>query len=1154
MGNSSPSFEAANRRSRPGGVKRLCAFGCLSSVSLVAAMLIPRLALADNECGTGTSVICTPAGNPYTDGIAYNASNTGPFSLTFDPGVAVDATGWRGVSISLYNDPGTPGSDLVVDTTAGSITTSADYSTGLYVSVQGGALTVRTGAISTSGVGSYGVSAFINDTAGTVDTTAGRISTTGNAATGVAVTSYAPLASIVTGAISTTGADANALDVFVALPFGATSAGSAFIDSRPGPISTAGDRSAGIAVYNAGGVTIDAGAIQTAGAASFGVALLAESPGDPTTSKVTLSAPVTANGNNSGGVVARGSGTGENISIIAQANITATGQNSPGISASSLAGTVQVTVADGVTVMGGWSANPADLSTGQVSFGGGSLGNALPAAGVVLFSGATTGAPAAHLINNGTIGAMNDRAVTMGFPCGGATSSGALFLFNLTPTAPGGKSWLGTFASAIMEAVMPSARAATPPANRGCEEGDPAMGIPPDAALNLPPVQSTVIDNNNLMTGYVTLWDGAAHTFNNRGTFDVRHFADTNGDGVRDTKAVSISDFGGPNSTFNNSGMVRFAPVAGAPTTDPTGYYVPTNGADSRPLEASFYDLNREGIVQGQFVNLQTFNNAGTIDLRGPEIGNTLVMTSNPVADGAPGTGTFIANGGQLLVNTRLNDGIAPGGASNSYSDMLIVDRTQLGSGPTSIGVSYDPASAGALTTGNGIAIVEVRDKANSAAGVFVLGNRVAGGAYEYTLHHHGVGPDGTDGNWYLRSTRIVEPETPQPGPGPAPDPGQTPDPEPARPIERPNYRVEVPVDTIVPALASRLGMTMIGTLDDRYGPDFAPLSEQAPAPAPAREIWCKDAARNFRCTPTPQQNAYYAGVDQQAPLPAGHLFWARVFGQFGAHNAGGRSEMDRLNAFERNGSSYGYRMGGIQFGAHLYRDHLNTAGLFFGYGRIGATVDSVYGEGRAGSVAMDAYSLGGYWTHRRPGGWYVDTVLQATHYGAISATSVLGESLNTKGWGFAASLETGYPVALGAGWTITPQMQAIYQTVGIDSGADRFGQVRYTDTQTVYGRVGARLARDFAIEDGRKVTAWARINYWHTFGGNGRATFANLSGGYPVGLGAGLGGSWMQFGIGASGQISQNVSLFATGDYNLTVASGSGHSYTGRVGLQMRW
>ena len=671
------------------------------------------------------------------------------------------------------------------------------------------------------------------------------------------------------------------------------------------------------------------------------------------------------------------------------------------------------------------------------------------------------------------------------------------------------------------------------------------------SALRLGSHGGVTTDNFGTVTGFVSFANttgGAVTTFNNysSNSFAIRNFADTDGDGIRDIKRVSISSFGGQGSSFNNltGGLVRFAPVANAARTDATGYYVPTTGIDSRPLEPSFYNLNREGIVQGQFVNLQTFNNAGTIDLRGPEIGNTLVMTSNPAAGGAPGTGTFVANGGQLLVNTRLNDGIAPGGASNSYSDMLIVDRTRLGSGPTSIVVSYAASVPGALTLGNGIEIVEVRDKANSAGGVFILGNRVAGSAYEYRLYHNGVGSDATDGNWYLRSTLIVDPGTPGPGPEPTP------------PVERPNYRVEVPVDIVVPALASRLGMTMIGTLDDRYGPDFAPLSEQPPAPAPAREIWCKDAARNFRCTPTPQQNAYYAGTTAgtEAPLPAGHLFWTRVFGQFGAHNSGGRTDLDRFNAFERRGPSYDYRLGGIQFGVHLYRDHLNTAGLYFGYGHIASAVDTVYGGGRAGSTAMDAYSLGGYWTHRRPGGWYFDTVLQATWYGAINTTSVLGESLKTKGWGLAASLETGYPIALGAGWTLTPQIQAIYQALGFDSGADRFGQIHYGDTSTVYGRAGARLSRDFAIEDGRKVTAWARVNYWHTFGGNAHTTFTNLAGGYPVVLGTGLGGSWMQFGIGASGQVTQSLSVFATGDYNLTVANGSGQSYTGRVGLQMRW
>jgi hypothetical protein len=102
------------------------------------------------------------------------------------------------------------------------------------------------------------------------------------------------------------------------------------------------------------------------------------------------------------------------------------------------------------------------------------------------------------------------------------------------------------------------------------------------------------IINNGTITGCIQLGAGNA-TFRNLtpNSFDLRNFADTNGDGTPDTKSVAISDFGAGTDVFSNEadGVVRLAPVAGAATTDPTGYYVPTTGVDSRPLEASCYDF-----------------------------------------------------------------------------------------------------------------------------------------------------------------------------------------------------------------------------------------------------------------------------------------------------------------------------------------------------------------------------------------------------------------------------------------------------------------------------------------------------------------------------------------------------------------------------------
>ncbi|MGO4842048.1 hypothetical protein AB4144_58275, partial [Rhizobiaceae sp. 2RAB30] len=47
-----------------------------------------------------------------------------------------------------------------------------------------------------------------------------------------------------------------------------------------------------------------------------------------------------------------------------------------------------------------------------------------------------------------------------------------------------------------------------------------------------------LIINNGVMTGFVTLT--GVNQFSNNGSFEVRHFADTDGDGIRDVSRVSV--------------------------------------------------------------------------------------------------------------------------------------------------------------------------------------------------------------------------------------------------------------------------------------------------------------------------------------------------------------------------------------------------------------------------------------------------------------------------------------------------------------------------------------------------------------------------------------------------------------------------------------
>ena len=129
---------------------------------------------------------------------------------------------------------------------------------------------------------------------------------------------------------------------------------------------------------------------------------------------------------------------------------------------------------------------------------------------------------------------------------------------------------------------------------------------------------------------------GGDNSILNNGLFDLRHFADTNGDGVRDTLRVAIADLGdGPNNSFTNNGTLRLPAVTGATTLDSTGQYLPLGNPNNA--------MALGGPLQGHLIGVKTFTNSGTIDLQSnPVAGDVLVITGARQA-GVPGTGTFIS-------------------------------------------------------------------------------------------------------------------------------------------------------------------------------------------------------------------------------------------------------------------------------------------------------------------------------------------------------------------------------------------------------------------------------------------------------------------------------------------------------------------------------
>jgi hypothetical protein len=457
---------------------------------------------------------------------------------------------------------------------------------------------------------------------------------------------------------------------------------------------------------------------------------------------VTASGAITTQGDVSHGIWA--SSTTSPVQVTAT-NVSTTGQFSAGINATSPGlngtggGAVMVTIPSGGSVMGGWQPE----STGVGSDPTGNFGG-LPSAGVVLSSVGGT----ATLTNNGTIGALSDRAIA----------------------------------------------------------GDPQ------------------VTNNGTITGFVQFTGTGDNSILNNvtGMFNLRHFADTNGDGVRDTDRVATADLGtGPNNNSTNNGTLALVPVTGATTLDSTGQYLPLGNANNAMAL---------GGLQGQLIGVATFTNSGIINLQSNPVPGDVLMITGGRGGSTPGTGgggTFISNGGTLKLDTVLNQG----GAA-THSDTLVVDATSVGSlGATTTDIR-NAGGAGAITApSDGILVVQVLDPSRSTQPLaFKLGNEVVAGSFEYFLFRGGLSGDPANGSYYLRSSIIKTPPT-EPPPellpeelppelesevGPIEEPPGIPSGDPI-----PFYRPGTALYSAVPGVARDMALEILSTFHERAGEQF---------------------------------------------------------------------------------------------------------------------------------------------------------------------------------------------------------------------------------------------------------------------------------------------------------------------------------------------
>jgi outer membrane autotransporter protein len=534
-----------------------------------------------------------------------------------------------------------------------------------------------------------------------------------------------------------------------------------------------------------------------------------------------------------------------------------------------------------------------------------------------------------------------------------------------------------------------------------------------------------------------------------------------------------------------------------------------------------------------------TVASGGTLDLNGfnqtlPNLTNAGLV--NMGTNTAPGTvlttTSYTGAGGTIAMNTFL-------GADGSPSDKLIINSGSA-TGNSFLRIT-NAGGPGAETVANGIPVVLAINGGTTTPGAFTLAGEVRGGAFDYDLFRGGLGGSSPN-DWFLRSTFIVGPIPPEPPILPPilpPEPPSQVLPPGVFPIIGP----EIATYGVVQPIARQLGMTTLGTLQDRVGDtSFAAITgTSCPADSDTRDGILRKAPVK---APTDCFNAGW-----------GPSVWGRVLGQ----------QVDnRYTAFadpRASGQLLGFQSGIDLLHGEWMPGHRDAAGIYVGYANANVDVSGLvtneaatgYVLRHTGSLNLDAWSGGAYWTHYGPSDWYLDAVAQATHYQGAASTQFA--SLATTGFGFLSSLETGFPVRLpifGPGFVLEPQAQIIWQHVSFDDANDGLGEVALGTTSGASGRIGLRGKWTIAGDSGEVWQPYVRANLWRDWGAQATTTF---SGADLVPLLEQA--TRLQLGGGLSVRMNANVSFYANADYQFAVAHSDGgrrDGIRGAAGVRYTW
>ncbi|WP_149193297.1 autotransporter outer membrane beta-barrel domain-containing protein [Luteimonas suaedae] len=552
-----------------------------------------------------------------------------------------------------------------------------------------------------------------------------------------------------------------------------------------------------------------------------------------------------------------------------------------------------------------------------------------------------------------------------------------------------------------------------------------------------------------------------------------------------------------------------------------------------------------------------TLVNAGVIDM---------TNGSSGASDRLTVVGDYVGTGGAMRLDTVLGD-------DSSASDRLVISGGNAG-GSTGLEV-VNFGGSGANTLLDGILLVHAIDGASTSSGAFALNYPVAVGAYEYFLFRGGIS-NGSEENWYLRSTIVAPPpptpENPDPPPppqaAPAPPPLQPPPVPPTPAPTPPPGEPEPPVPPAPPGEPAPPPVPPTGPAPIPAPPSPPPAPGAPPVPpssppqppTPGARPHIAEVVPLYRVEvpayavvpPAAQQlglamlGTFHERQGEQGLLQPGGAFsaaWLRVFGQ--RHD----QRWSGTVAPTFDGSLTGYQVGVDVFASEHTDAPRHHLGLFVGQARMRGDVRGFaigWDNLTVGDLRLDGDHLGLYWSRIAPDGGYLDAVVMATRLDGDSRSS-RGLGVDLDGDGISVSLEGGRPFALGERWILEPQAQLVWQRLSLDDREDAFSTVTFDEDDAVTARIGVRLHGSYDTAVG-VVRPYLKANLWHDFAGTDRVVFGGDA------IESERKGSALEFGGGVVSRVNETLSVFAVGDVTRNLGGERRRTLEGQIGARLDW